>query len=57
MLTWIVVVILVLTAALLFYGAVKLERYEKRNPWIHPPDDDGITLLEDIEDADSGKSL
>lgn len=47
--------IAVLTVCLVF-GATKLERRQQDWEWLHPPNDDGITLLEDIDNADSRKS-
>lgn len=46
--------ILFLSAALIFAGAVEInrraERWERYEKWIHPPDDDdGVNLLEDAE--------
>ena len=45
---WIVLGFLGLAAVLLFFGAVKLQRLEER----YPDDDDGVTLLEEDDDAD-----
>ena len=49
-----VLLILSLSAALIYAGAVELnrraERWERYEKWIHPPDDDdGVNLIEDAE--------
>ena len=49
--------ILILVAALIFAGAVEInrraERWERYERWIHPPDDDdGVSILEVDDDAD-----
>jgi len=54
-----VVLILSLSAALIYAGAVEInrraERWERYEKWMHPPDDngDGVTLLEVDENADN----
>jgi len=54
-----VVLILSLSAALIFAGAVKInrraERWERYEKWMHPPDDngDGVSVLEGKDNADS----
>lgn len=51
--------ILALVAALIFAGAVEInrraERWERYEKWMHPPDDDddGVSLLEDKKHADT----
>lgn len=50
--------ILFLSAALIFAGAVEInrraERWERYERWMHPPDDDdGVSLLEDEKHADN----
>ena len=41
----IVLILIAVTAVLIVWGAAKIQRLEE----CHPPDDDGITLLGDIE--------
>lgn len=51
--------LLCLSAILIFAGAAaierRVERWERYERWMHPPDDngDGVTLLEDDNDADN----
>ena len=52
-----VLLILSLSAALIFAGAVEInrraERWERYEKWMHPPDDDdGVSILEVDDDAD-----
>lgn len=53
-----VVLVLSLSAALIYAGAVEInrraERWERYEKWMHPPDDDdGVSILEeDDDDAD-----
>ena len=54
MVVLVVFLILSLSAALIFAGAVEInrraERWERYEKWIHPPDDDdGVNLIEDAE--------
>ena len=55
----VIAVLLCISAALIVAGAVKLERraenWERYERFMHPPDDngDGVTLLEDNDDADN----
>jgi hypothetical protein len=53
-----VVLILSLSAALIYAGAVEInrraERWERYEKWIHPPDDDdGVSVLEGKDNADT----
>ena len=54
-----VFLILSLSAALIYAGAVEInrraERWERYERWLHPPDDDddGVSLLEDEKHADN----
>ena len=54
-----VILILSLSATLIYAGSVKLnrraERWERYERWLHPPDDDddGVSLLEDEKHADN----
>ena len=53
-----VILILSLSAALIYAGAVEInrraERWERYEKWMHPPDDegDGVTLLKEDDNAD-----
>ena len=52
-----VVLVLSLSAALIYAGAVEInrraERWERYEKWMHPPnDDDGVSILEVDDDAD-----
>ena len=53
-----VFLILSLSAALIFAGAVEIqrraERWERYEKWMHPPDDDddGVTLLENNKEEE-----
>ena len=55
----IVFVALTLAACLIYAGGVEIERraekWDRYERWMHPPDDngDGVTLLEDNDDADN----
>lgn len=54
----IVFICLCLAALLIFAGAAEIERkadrWERYEKWIHPPDDDdGVSILEEDDDADS----
>ena len=52
-LAWFFLGLLALVTAGLVYGAARLEQQQLRNRWIHPPDDDdGVSLLEDDENAE-----
>lgn len=53
-----VILILSLSATLIYVGSVELnrraERWERYERWLHPPDDDdGVSLLEDEKHADN----
>lgn len=53
-----VVLILSLSAALIYAGAVEInrraERWERYEKWMHPPDDDdGVSVLEGKDNADA----
>lgn len=48
--------LLVMLTVCLVLGAAKLERRATEWQWLHPPNDDGISILEVEDDADSGKS-
>ena len=54
-----VILILSLSATLIYVGSVEInrraERWERYERWIHPPDDDddGVSLLEDENHADN----
>lgn len=53
-----VVLILSLSAALIYAGAVEInrraERWERYEKWMHPPnDDDGVSVLEGKDNADT----
>lgn len=53
-----VVLVLSLSAALIYAGAVEInrraERWERYEKWIHPPDDDdGVSVLEGKDNADT----
>ena len=53
----IVFVALTLAACLIYAGAAEIERraerWERYEKWLHPPDDDdGVSLLEDNDDAE-----
>ncbi len=53
-----VLLILTLSAALIFAGAVEIqrreERWERYEKWMHPPDDDdGVSVLEGKDNADT----
>lgn len=53
-----VFLILSLSAALIFAGAVEInrraERWERYERWMHPPDDDdGVSVLEGKDNADN----
>ena len=53
-----VFLILSLSAALIYAGAVEInrraERWERYEKWIHPPDDDdGVSVLEGKDNADT----
>lgn len=54
----IVFLILSLSATLIYAGAVEInrraERWERYERWLHPPDDDdGVSLLEGKDNADT----
>lgn len=54
----IILAALTLAAFLVYAGAAKLERraerWERYERWLHPPDDDdGVSLLEDDNNADN----
>ena len=53
-----VLLILSLSAALIYAGAVEInrraERWERYERWMHPPDDDdGVSVLEGKDNADT----
>jgi hypothetical protein len=53
-----VLLILSLSAALIYAGAVEInrraERWERYEKWMHPPnDDDGVSVLEGKDNADT----
>ena len=52
-----VVLILSLSSALIYAGAVEInrraERWERYEKWMHPPDDDGVSVLEGKDNADT----
>jgi hypothetical protein len=53
-----VLLILSLSAALIYAGAVEInrraERWERYEKWMHPPnDDDGVSILEGKDNADT----
>ena len=53
-----VFLILSLSAALIYAGAVEInrraERWERYEKWMHPPDDDdGVSVLEGKDNADT----
>lgn len=55
----IVFIALTLAACLIYAGGAEIERraekWARYERWMHPPDDngDGVTLLEDNDDADN----
>lgn len=52
---WAVLGILALFVVVLVVCSIVLERKQIEWERLHPPDDDGISLLEDIEHEDSRK--
>ena len=53
-----VLLILSLSSALIYAGAVEInrraERWERYEKWMHPPDDDdGVSVLEGKDNADT----